>query len=230
MNPFNSSTFQLFNLIAAVHFENLLFLLFIGIAFFFQVLTRAATKSNKRPGDTQRRSSSTTPPVPRQQPETDEDRVRKFLEALGQPTTSTPPPPVRPRTNIPPRPVAPIQPPRAAWPEISRKVPASEPSSPTPAKRIQLPGQITEPQYEQKTFRRQMPSPVFEVHQTTAAPEPPLPPTTTPATAYAIATEPEVVRRKDQIDLVNLLRSPEGLRNAIILREVFGPPRSLQPL
>jgi hypothetical protein len=216
-------------MIAAVHFENLLFLLFIGIAFFFQILTRAATKSNKRPGDTQRRSTS-MPPVPRQQPETDEDRVRKFLEALGQPTTSTPPPPVRPRTNIPPRPVAPVQPPRGAWPEISRKIPATEPRQVESAKRIQFPGQITEPPYEQKTFRPQMPSPVFEVHQTTAAPEPPPPPITTPATAYAIATEPEVVRRKDQIDLVTLLRSPEGLRNAIILREVFGPPRSLQPL
>jgi hypothetical protein len=26
------------------------------------------------------------------------------------------------------------------------------------------------------------------------------------------------------------LRSPQGLRDAIVLREIFGPPRSLQPL
>jgi hypothetical protein len=31
-------------------------------------------------------------------------------------------------------------------------------------------------------------------------------------------------------DIAKLLRSSTGQRNAIILREVFGPPRSLQPL
>jgi hypothetical protein len=31
-------------------------------------------------------------------------------------------------------------------------------------------------------------------------------------------------------DLAAFLASPDGLRQAIILREVFGPPRSLQPL
>src|SRR5437868_12161420 len=98
----------------AAHLDNLLFLLFIAIAIFFQILTRAASKGRRRPGDTRRIS---TPPSQMSRPlsgdadETDEQRIRKFLEALGQPTTSKPPAPVAPRTDIPPRPVAPVQPP-----------------------------------------------------------------------------------------------------------------------
>src|ERR1700736_3365847 len=85
---------------AALHLDNLLFLLFVALAIFFQILTRAATKGRRRPGDTTRRS---TPPSQRARPiaseseETDADRIRKFLEALGQPTTSQPPAPVAPR-------------------------------------------------------------------------------------------------------------------------------------
>jgi len=34
----------------------------------------------------------------------------------------------------------------------------------------------------------------------------------------------------EQQDFFLKLRSRQGLRSAIILREIFGPPRSLQPL
>ena len=209
---------------AAVHFENLLFLLFILVAFLFQVLTRAATKAGKGPGETKSRPTTTPPPIPRAQGETDEERIRKFLEALGQPPTSTPPPPVVHRTDIPPRPVAPIQPPRQMG-----GIPLPRRAAPPP-KKIQLPRRITEPPYEKKVFRPQAPPSVFEVHETPAAVEPPPPPVATPAAAYAMATQPEVVRREDKIDLLSLLRSPSGLRGAIILREIFGPPRSMQSL
>ena len=196
---------------AAAHLDNFLFLLFIAVAIFFQLLTRAAGKGGRRnSGDTNRRS--TMSPTPRSvREETEEDRVRKFLEALGQPTTSKPPPPVAPRTDIPPRPVAPVSPPQV-WP-----------------RKIRLPGQIP-PTREAKVFRpRVMENPAFEVHDVSV-------PLTTPAVvktaaeAYAFATQatPKLVEKKD--DIVTLLRSTSGLRNAIILREIFGPPRSLQPL
>src|SRR5436853_5597984 len=110
---------------AALHLDNLLFLLFVAIAIFFQILTRAATKSRKRPGDTTRRSPSPSQmsrPITSESEDTDADRIRKFLEALGQPTTSKPPPPVAPRTDIPPRPVAPIRPPIAPFAEWPRKI------------------------------------------------------------------------------------------------------------
>lgn len=201
---------------AAAHLDNFLFLLFIAVAILFQLLTRAASKGGRRNGgDTNRRSTKS--PTPRSvREETEEDRVRKFLEALGQPTTSKPPPPARPRLDIPPRPVAPIKPPREMAPEIWPR-------------KIRLPGQIP-PTREAKVFRpRVMETPTFEVHDVGV-------PLTTPAVvktaaeAYAIATRsaPKIVEKKD--DIITRLRSVSGLRDAIILREIFGPPRSLQPL
>jgi len=52
----------------------------------------------------------------------------------------------------------------------------------------------------------------------------------TPAEAYAIASQPKSDSGQTEISIAVLLHSPSGLRNAIILREIFGPPRSLQPL
>ena len=202
---------------AALHLDNLLFLLFVAIAIFFQILTRAATKSRKRPGDTTRRSPSPSQmsrPITSESEDTDADRIRKFLEALGQPTTSKPPAPVRPRTDIPPRPVAPVRPPIAPFAEWQRK--------------IRLPGQIP-PTRETKTFRPKVAdAPAFEVQQGPSSLEP-LPVIKTAAEAYAIATQPISKSPETKIDVATLLRSTSGLRDAIILREIFGPPRSLQP-
>src|SRR3989442_1517150 len=138
----------------AAHLDKLLFLLFIAIAIFFQILTRAATKAGRRPGDTRRRSTSSSQmsrPLSREPDETDEERIRKFLEALGQPTTSKPPAPVAPRTDIPPRPVAPVRPPIAPFAEWQRK--------------IRLPGQVP-PTRQTKTVRPKVAdAPAFEVQQ-----------------------------------------------------------------
>ena len=202
----------------AAHLDNLLFLLFIAIAIFFQILTRAASKGRRRPGDTTRRS---TPPSQMSRPlsgdadETDEQRIRKFLEALGQPTTSKPPAPVAPRTDIPPRPVAPVRPPIAPFAELQRK--------------IRLPRQIP-PTREAKTFPPKVAeASAFEVQQG-QPPLEPLPVIKTAVEAYAFATQRIAKSPEIRIDIAALLGSASGLRDAIILREIFGPPRSLQPL
>src|SRR6266496_468362 len=78
---------------ATLHLDNLLFLLFIALAVFFQILTRAATKAGRRSVETRRRSTSpsqTSRPLSRESDETDEEPIRKLLDALGQPTTSKP--------------------------------------------------------------------------------------------------------------------------------------------
>ncbi len=182
---------------AAVHLDNLLFLLFVAIAIFFQILTRAATKGRRRPGGTTRRS---TPPSQMSRPisgdadETDEQRIRKFLEALGQPTTSKPPAPVAPR-------------PTYQRPTVLPHV--------TPPMKSPLPPLKTRP----PALPREIP-PLLE----------PLPVIKTAAAEYEIATQPISKSADAKIDVATLLRSTSGLRNAIILREIFGPPRSLQPL
>ena len=182
---------------AALHLDNLLFLLFVAIAIFFQILTRAATKSRRRPGDTARRSTSPSQmsrPISGDADETDEQRIRKFLEALGQPTTSKPPAPVRPR-------------PTYQRPTVLPHV--------TPPMKSPLPPLKTRP----PALPREIP-PLLE----------PLPVIKTAAAEYEIATQPISKSADAKIDVATLLRSTSGLRNAIILREIFGPPRSLQPL
>lgn len=189
----------------AAHLDNLLFLLFVAIAIFFQILTRAAAKGRRRPGDTSRRSTSPSQvsrPIPREPDQRDEERVRKFMEALGQPTTSKPPAPVAPRPTYRRPTVLPhVSPPlRSPLPPLTTRPP--DLSGETPAFEVQ-----------------QGPPPLESVPMVKPAAE-----------AYAIGTQPISKSVETKIDLATLLRSTSGLRDAIIVREIFGPPRSLQPL
>jgi hypothetical protein len=212
---------------AALHLDNLLFLLFVALAIFFQILTRAATKSRRRPGDTTRKStlpSQTSRPLSDDADDTDEQRIRKFLEALGQPTTSKLPTPVAPRPTYQRPTVLPHVPPplRSPLPPLTTRPPDLP-------REIKLPGQIT-PTREARTFRPKVANaPAFEVQQGPPTLEPP-PVIKTAAEAYAIATQPIAKSADAKIDIATLLKSTSGLRDAIVLREIFGPPRSLQPL
>src|SRR5436190_16177216 len=207
---------------AAVHLDNLLFLLFVALAIFFQILTRAATKSGRRPGDTKPRSTSPSQmsrPLSNEPDETDQQRIRKFLEALGQPTTSKPPAPVAPRPTD-QRPVvlrhvgtmkSPLPPLTTRPPDLPRE--------------ITLPGQIA-PTREARTFQpRVAEAPAFEVQQGPSPLEP------ISETEVRAAFQPIASQSSSRTpDIATMLRSTSGLRDAIILREIFGPPRSLQPL
>jgi hypothetical protein len=194
-----------------MHFENLLFILLIAMAALLRLLATKAGEAKKRPQKSDQRSTATpqvSQPIRRAPVESDEERIRRFLEALGQPTTAKPPPSIVPRTDIPPRPVAPVQPP------------------PIPTARNVLTRrkrQIVEP------TKSPAPAPIFELHE--AQPSRELPASIkSPVEAYAIDTESKTKVARTGTDIATLLGSPAGLRNAIILREIFGPPRSLQPL
>src|SRR6201993_230974 len=106
----------------AVSLDNLLFFLLIAVAALFQLLSKTISKAGK--SDSNETSSSPKPqtrrPIQRAPRESDADRIRRFLEALGQPPSSTPPSPVLPRTDIPPRPLAPVQPPPVIMPRAWR--------------------------------------------------------------------------------------------------------------
>ena len=192
-----------------MHLENLLFILLIVMAGLFRLLASKAGQTKKKlPNPDQR---STTRPQLGESPrrarvESDEERIRKFLEALGQPASSRPPPPVAPRTNIPPRPLAPVQPPRI----------------PT-ARNI-----LTE-RRRQVVETTKSPDPLVSgLHE--ALPLPKLPALIKPSVETdATAADSKTKLARTGIDIATFLRSPAGLRNAIVLREIFGPPRSLQP-
>ena len=146
--------------------------------------------------------SPVAPPTPAQpitrggQTQSEEERIRKFLEALGQPAGSAPPPKVMPR-----RPV------------VTPKI------FPSPLPRLKT-----------------VPPPLPAEEATPFVSPPPLPAQTVPpkrsATDYRVQ---EVVRQTSSEPRLSSgaarfkLGTPQDLRTAIILREVFGPPRSLQP-
>ena len=206
-------------MIAAAHLDNFLFLIFFAVAILFQLLARAASKSGRRPGgDSSRRSTSSpqTPrPVSRKVEETEEDRVRKFLEALGQPTSSKPPPPVATRPTY----QKPIVLPRIEPRRVSRPVLSPLPPLTTRPAEFERERRIFQPRSETPAYEsQQSPRPLAPISQPEAlAPSKP-------------AAPPAISKSETTIDLATLLRSPSGLRNAIILREIFGPPRSLQSL
>src|SRR6267378_5246299 len=107
-----------------MHLDNLLFILLIVMAGLFRLLASKAGETKKKLQNPDQRS--TTNPGLGESPrrarvESDEERIRKFLEALGQPPSSRPPPPVVPRTNIPPRPLAPVQPPMSPFSQLRRE-------------------------------------------------------------------------------------------------------------
>ncbi len=209
----------------AAHLENLLFLLLLVLAGLFQLLGRAARKTNGDEEESTPRPAPRMPkPIPRAPAQSDEERIRKFLEALGQPPASTPPPPVVPRTNIPPRPLAPVQPPiPRAWKVIREE-----------RRKRYVVLRESPPQGTVTSVKKIFPpattgAPAFEVHEGPLPVEPP-PIIKAPVEAYAAATRPIAKGAELKTDIATLLASKSGLRDAIILREIFGSPRSLQPL
>ena len=203
----------------AASFDNLLFLLLVAVAVLFQFLAKIAAKTGK---DQTKRTATPTPTTPtpmrRAPTESDEDRIRKLLEALGQPPTSRPPPPVAPRTDIPPRPVAPVQPPISPLSQVRRE---------KSRKREIIAKEIPPPPTVRETEK--MVPPAFEVQEGQLPIAPP-PIFKAPAETYAGVT-PTIAKAEGlRADVATLLASTSGLRGAIILREILGPPRGLRRL
>jgi hypothetical protein len=199
----------------AANFDNLLFLLLVAVAVLFQFLAKIAAKKGK---DQTKQTTTPRTPTPMRRPptESDEDRIRKLLEALGQPPTSRPPPPVAPRTDIPPRHVAPVQPPISPLSQVIRE---------KSRKREIIAKEIPPP----PTVREKMVPPAFEV-QEGRLPSAPSPIFKAPAETYAGVTPTIAKAEGPRADVATLLASTSGLRGAIILREILGPPRGLRTL
>jgi hypothetical protein len=192
-----------------MHLDNLIFILLIAMAALFRLLMSKARDSTRKPPP--RSTSLPRTNQPRSSTESDQERIRRFLEALGQPTSSTPPAPIAPRPTY----QKPIVLPRA--PSIGSPLP------PLTTRPPDLPGEMPPPLPRQVSPVKSPPAsvpavapPVFEVHTSVAA------------AADTTPVQPTLESAESSVDLVNLLGSPSALRNAIILREIFGPPRSLQ--
>jgi hypothetical protein len=216
-----------------MHFDqNIIFIIIaaiIGISRLIARISEASKKQQqKRPPQPPRAPGPRpeyTQPVQRAQPKTDADRIREFLEALGQPAGTAPPPKVQPRMQIPPRPLAPVQPPASMRPfgkpefrtwkeQVKKIVVAQQPIKPPSARREAVPP-VPAGANEPGAWIAEEQAQVSVDQKKEAAPR--------VSTSPALAPEAATLWKQ-------ILRSPDSLRTAIILREIFGPPRGLQQL
>lgn len=216
-----------------MHFDqNIIFIVIAAIIGISRLIARISEASKKQqqkrqfPQRTRPQPPQYTSPIERTQPKTDADRVREFLEALGRPAGTGPPPKVEPRTQVPPRPLAPVQPPASlrpfarpefrTWKErLKEIVVLQQPTKPAP------------PQIERVSpavpVEANVPGAWMAEEQVA----------TTPARPKMIVSAPSdqpSARATAESLWKQHLRSPDSLRTAIILREIFGPPRGLQSL
>ena len=197
-------------------YDTLIFLVLAGLALLFKWLTSKGSDEAEKPRPTLPNETPRQTP-----PQTEEERVRRFLEALGVPPGTQPPPPVRSRTVTPRSVVTPA--PRSPPPKIKRSWAQPLPPVITTPEDMPLPPLTTAPQ----------PEPVFVV-ETQPAAEVVVPPPL-PAELSAQPLVPRLTRKAaparalPMTSLRPMLRSREKIRQAIILREVLGPPRGLEP-
>lgn len=167
----------------------------------FIALVRWLVQKAKKSAQNTQTSPPPSEPIQRgSETQTEEERIRRFLEALGQPAGSQPPnlPPARRRTVEP-----------QIFPRPPRLKTAPPPLPPQPPAPPPLPVELgtgrtigaLEPDFEVRDV----------IAQTSSEPQPEM-------------------QRGGRFDPRVKLATPQDLRTAIILREIFGPPRSMQPL
>src|SRR5256885_15088785 len=206
--------------------QNIIFIIIAAIVAISRLVSRISEESKKQ---SQRRRQPPQPqpeipqPIQRTRPKTDEERVREFLEALGQPAGAAPPPKALPRAQIPPRPLAPVQPPASmrpfakpvfrTWKEQAKEIvvlqqPAK--AAPPEIRRIVVPPPVPAEANEPGTWIEQAQAPA--------------------GTKMSIARTDDRHSVRASADTIwkQALRSPDAARTAIILREIFGPPRGVQ--
>jgi hypothetical protein len=190
--------------------ETVIFLVLAGLALIFRWFTIATTRER----------DEKQPPLPneraaRRPAESEEERVRRFLEALGMPQGSSPPPPVRPRPATPRRIITPKTAETRRRPRRSFVQP--------------LPPLVTTPAEESPPQRETSPEPPALPVLTAPLPSTFVVETTVAPTVVAAGQSAQPLPLQGS-PLGVLLRDRRNLRQAIILREVLGPPRAFASL
>jgi hypothetical protein len=175
-------------------------LLIVFVALVRWLVSRAKQTQNQQ-------TPPAPPPAPVSRPiprggdsQTEEERIRKFLEALGQPPGTTPPKVVTQRRQLRPDLISPLPPLKTKPPPLAQVV-STPPPLPFETARV-MPTTARETAFEVRDVARQTSS--EPAPQTRSVP---------------------AARLSSRVTL----GTPQDLRTAIVLREIFGPPRSLQP-
>ncbi|MGI9089369.1 MAG: hypothetical protein ACR2HH_16780 [Chthoniobacterales bacterium] len=203
--------------------ENIFFLVLVAVVGLIRVLYQVAEKNKNAEAQKRAGTQSRNLPPPRAPAASEEERVRKFFEALGVPVSGAAP--SQTRREIQPRserakrkPIMPVDPfpsPRGANPRPPSPVAIPEPN---PSQLVT----ITPEPAIRRAASADRSAPVFEVHDLQA--------TDSPDFARAMPAPTIATLDPSAPSLVERLAAHDGLRDAVLLREVFGPPRGLQPL
>ncbi|CAA9246634.1 MAG: hypothetical protein AVDCRST_MAG42-2002 [uncultured Chthoniobacterales bacterium] len=232
--------------------EQLLFLALLAVVGLVRWFSQMAEDRRNREAEKRTGPPPPNATVPRAPAETEEERIRRFMEALGVPTSNAP----IPRAEA--KPAAPAAPKQSAPPTKRSTMPIDP--FPVPRGRMPTPPVVVAPPPlpQQPTPRAPAP-PALEPPRPSIAPTAtPLP--TRETTVFADApprrarnTSGADFEVRDLTDaaeeiagpassasgrgparpassLASRLATAEGLREAIVLREIFGPPRSMQPV
>jgi len=180
-------------------FDHPIILIIVVVAALLRWLSQKSDSGKQDP----ERPTVPDQPIPRGgETQTEEERIRRFLEALGQPAGSRPPPKVAPKRETRPRVFPTLPPLTSAPPPLPTSLtPAASAPPPRPIQRVFTPAPVQEASFEVRDLAPQTSSDLVAERRRTAT---------------------------EQQGLLLKLRSNQGLRDAIVLREIFGPPRSLQ--
>ncbi len=194
--------------------ENIFFLVLIAIVGLVRWIAQVA--ENKRNTDAAKRAvPPPNVPPPRAPATTEEERVRRFMEALGVPTSNSPPPKAQPRQATPKK------------PREEKKVRPIDPF-PRPNFGPWKPEPVTPPTPPPILLDTPLPTRAITI----PAMPPPLPVATTAPDEFAfqVIEKPseDVQAASSKRDWGGRLATAGGLRDAMVLREIFGPPRSMQ--
>lgn len=191
--------------LAASIFDHPWFLVLIAVVTLIRWL---ASKGKSTPQDTEPPERPPSNAIPRGgETQSEEERIRRFLEALGQRPGSSPPPVTPRRRQVTPkisaRPFSTLPPLKTAPPPLPPEVTTATPfPPPLPIEPVSSPRpRALEPAFEVRDVALQTSS------------EPP-------------SGVPRAARFAGRIKF----GTPQDLRTAIVLREIFGPPRAFQPL
>jgi hypothetical protein len=188
-------------------------LVFAAIAIINKALRKGDTTDVPDGGSPPFTPETPTVPVRRlKADQTEEERVRKFMEALGVPPGSV----VQPRKIV-----RPSQPVRRVQPQVKIEVPLPvvTPQTPTPPPVPAQPVAGVSQYGESGSFRAVSPQ------EAQAAVAQPANIATAPVGKDALLSTGST--SVPAIDLRALLESPASIRTAFVLREILGPPRSL---
>ena len=232
--------------------EQLLFLALLAVVGLLRWFSQMAEERRNREAEKRTAPPAPNKPIQRAPAETEEERMRRFMEALGVPSAPAAPPPKAERRQAAPAPqpstpagptrktlpVDPFPRPRGGFP-----VPPPVAAPPAPPSLPSLPPQ---PELAPPPPRIP-PTPRLPTRETTVLADPALPRgsaefevrdiddlaeeaarTRAPRRQATVATRPAAPAKRTT--LAARLATREGLRDAMVLREIFGPPRSMQPL